>query len=48
VGKPGGKRPLGRHSVYGKIILKRILNKSFGRVWIGFFWLRTELGYGLL
>jgi hypothetical protein len=33
IGKPEGKRPLGRHSVYGKKILEGILGKQGGKVW---------------
>jgi hypothetical protein len=39
-GKPEGKRPLGRLSVDGKIILKWIFLKSGLGVWIRFILLR--------
>jgi hypothetical protein len=38
--KPGEKRPLGRLSINGRIILKWILDKKSGKVWNGFIWLR--------
>jgi hypothetical protein len=34
--------------VDGKIILKRILGKQGGKVWIGFIWLRVGTSGGLL
>ena len=40
VGKGEGKKPLGRSGVGGRMILKWILKEYFGRVWIGFIWLR--------
>jgi hypothetical protein len=36
VGKPEGKRTLGRYNVEVRIILKSILRKYGWRVWIGF------------
>jgi hypothetical protein len=41
VGKPEGKRPLGRPR-----ILKWILWKQGGAAWIGFIWLRIGTGGG--
>jgi hypothetical protein len=40
VGKPEGKRPLGRPGVDGMIILELFLGKYGGRVWTGFIWFR--------
>jgi hypothetical protein len=39
-GKPEGKKPLGRLGIDGRIILKRILEKSVGMVWTELVWLR--------
>jgi hypothetical protein len=40
VGESEGKILLGRRMVYGRIILKWILQKSCGKVWNGCSWLR--------
>jgi hypothetical protein len=48
VGKPEGKRPLGRPGMGGRIILKWVLGKLGLVVWIGFIQLRIETGCGLL
>jgi len=40
VKKPEGERPLGRPSIDGEIILRRILGKQSEKVWSGFIWLR--------
>jgi hypothetical protein len=42
VGKPEGKRPLGRPRRSGRIILKWIFRKWDVRVWTGLGWLGTE------
>jgi len=44
VGKPEGKRPLGRHSINGRIILRWIFGKWDVRVWTGSscLWIRTD------
>jgi hypothetical protein len=34
IGKPEGKRPLGKPFVDGRIILKRILGKQVGFIWL--------------
>ena len=47
VGKPGGKRILGKRGVDGKIILKCIFGKWEG-AWSGLLWLRIGKGGGLL
>jgi len=48
VGKSEGKRPIGRHGVDGRIILKRIFRKLDGEALTGLIWLRTGTGGGLL
>jgi hypothetical protein len=48
VGKPEGKRPLGRPRLYGKVILEWILGKLCGRVWTGCIWLRIGTSSGPL
>jgi hypothetical protein len=48
VGKPEGKRPLGRPSVGGKMGSEWILGRLAWGVWIGFDCLRTGTGGGLL
>jgi len=48
VGKSGGRRPLGRLVVDGRIILARIFRKSVGRAWILLIWLRIGTSGGLL
>jgi hypothetical protein len=42
VGKPEGKRPLGRPRRRWGIILKCILKKLHGAIWTGFVWLRIR------
>jgi hypothetical protein len=48
VGKPKGKRPLGRPGLGGKMGSERILRRLAWGVWIGFDSLRTGTGGGLL
>jgi hypothetical protein len=48
VGKPEGKRPLGRLGVDGRIILGWIFRKFNVGVWTGLVWLRIETGGGQL
>jgi hypothetical protein len=50
VGKPEGKRPLGRPRRRWEDGIKMDLTREIGswRVWIGFDWLRTGTGGGLL
>ena len=48
VGKPEGKRPLGRPDVDGRIILKWIFRKWEGVVGTGRSWLRIGTGGGHL
>jgi hypothetical protein len=48
VGKPEGKRPLGRPRRKGGIILRWIFRKWDVRVWFGSSWLRIRTGGGLL
>jgi hypothetical protein len=48
VGKPEGKRPPGRQGVDGKMGSEWILGRLAWDVWIGFDWLRTGTGGGLL
>jgi hypothetical protein len=48
VGKPEGKRSLGRPGVGGKMGSEWILGRLAWWVWIGFDWLRTVTGGGLL
>jgi hypothetical protein len=48
VGKPESKRPLGRQSVDGKIILRWIFRKWNMGVWTGSRRLRTGTGGGHL
>jgi len=40
VGKPEGKRHIGRPWRRWKIILERIMKNSVGRTWTGLIWLR--------
>jgi hypothetical protein len=47
VGKPEGKRPLGRPRPSGKMRSEWILGRLAWGVLIGFDWLRTETGGGL-
>ena len=48
VGKPEGKRPLGRPRLDGRIILRRTFRKWEGFVGTGWSWLRTGTGGGHL
>jgi hypothetical protein len=48
VGKPEGKRPLGRPRCRWGIILRRIFRKWDVGVWTGLSWLRIETGGGHL
>jgi hypothetical protein len=48
VGKPEGKRPLGRRRRRWWIILGWILEKWDGVMWTGLVWLRIETGRELL
>jgi hypothetical protein len=48
VGKPEGKRPMGRPSVDGRIILGWIFRMCDVGVWTGLGWLRIETGGGKL
>jgi hypothetical protein len=48
VGKPDGKRPLGRQNLSGWIILELILERQDGIVWIGLICLRIGTTGGLL
>jgi hypothetical protein len=48
VGKPEGKRPLGRPGVDGRIILGWIFRKWDVEVWTELVWLRVEIGGGQL
>jgi hypothetical protein len=48
VGKPEGKRPLGRPIVDGRIILGRIFKKWDVGVGTGLGWLRIGIGGGRL
>ena len=40
VGKPDGKRPLGRPRLDGRIILRRVFTKWDVGAWTGLIWLR--------
>ena len=48
VGKPKGKRPLGRSDVDGRIILRWIFRKWDVGIWTGSRWLRIGTGVGHL
>jgi hypothetical protein len=48
VGKPDGKRPLGRLGVAGKTILEWILGKFDGRGWTELIWLSVGTSGGPL
>jgi hypothetical protein len=47
VGRPDGRRPLGRPRPNGRIILKSVFKKWDG-TWTGLSWLSIETGGGLL
>ena len=44
VGKPEGKRPLGRPGVCGRKILRWTFRKKMRGVWTGLSWLRIGTG----
>jgi hypothetical protein len=48
VGRPEGRRTLGRPRRRWRIILKWILKKWDGEAWTGLIWLRIGTGGGLL
>jgi hypothetical protein len=49
VGRPEGKRPLGRpRRTWSRIILKWIFKKWDRKAWTEFIWLRVRTGGGLL
>jgi hypothetical protein len=48
VGKPEGKRPLGRLRRRWEKILKLSIKKSVGRTWTRFIWCRIQTSGGLL
>jgi hypothetical protein len=48
VGKPEGKRPLGRPRRRWEDGIRMILGRLAWGLWIGFDWLRTRTGGGLL
>jgi hypothetical protein len=48
VGKPEGKRPLGRPRRKWEDGIRMDLRETVLRVWIGFDWRRTGTGCGLL
>jgi hypothetical protein len=48
VGKPQGKRPLEDEDIGGLTIIKRILERYDGMIWIGLIWLRIGTSGGLL
>jgi hypothetical protein len=48
VGKPEGKRPLGRPRLCGRIILTWILERYNEVVWTGLIWLTVGTSGGLL
>jgi len=48
MGKPEGKRPLGRPGVDGRVILRWIFRKWDVVVWNGSSWLRIGTGGGRL
>jgi hypothetical protein len=48
VGKPEGKRPLGRRRRRWSVILRGILERWDGVMWIGLVWLRIGTGGELL
>ena len=48
LGKPEGKRPLGRSGIYGRIIVRWIFSKWGSGAWMGLIWLRIGTGGRLL
>jgi hypothetical protein len=48
VGKPEGRRSVGRPGVDGRIILKWIFERLYYGAWTGSIWLRIGTGGGLL
>jgi hypothetical protein len=48
VGRPEGKRPLGRHARRCEYNIKMDLQEVGWRAWTGLFWLRIGTGGGLL
>jgi hypothetical protein len=48
VGKPEGKRPLGRHRLRWEGNIKMDLQEVGWGAWSGLFWLRIRKGGGLL
>jgi hypothetical protein len=46
VGRPDGKKPLGRLRLNGSIILKWIFKKVGGEAWSALLWLRIGTGGG--
>jgi hypothetical protein len=48
VGKPDGKRPLGRPRLRWEDNIKMNLQGVGGRAWIGLMWLRIGMGGGNL
>ena len=44
VGRPKGKRQLGRSGVDGRILLKWIIKKWDGEAWLGLIWFRIGTG----
>jgi hypothetical protein len=48
VGRPEGKRPLGRQRRKWRIILKWIFKKWYGVAWTILIWLKIGAGGGLL
>jgi hypothetical protein len=48
VGRPDGKRPLGRPKCMWVDIIKMDLKRWDGMVWIGLIWLRLGISGGLL
>jgi len=47
VGKPEGKRPLGRPRRRWEDNIRKGLRETGGRVWTGFIWLRIRTSGGL-
>jgi hypothetical protein len=48
MGKPEGKRPLGRHRRRWKDSIKMDLREIDWVVWTGFIWLQIEISGGVL